>query len=186
MATCIDHAWGLFTKYYELTDKTEAYIAAMVLDPRQKFKCFEQRWDPGYLDTAMQKTKALYEEFRSNNDPEPSSSTLNTQQSNKRNADDDDDDNFDIMAFRFGIDLEELQDELERYLNDPRLTLVGHEANRTFDLMAWWKANELVYPTLAPMAFELFSIPSMSCKVERVFSRYMIMKNPTVTCQVPS
>jgi hypothetical protein len=174
IATCIDHAWGLFTKYYELADKTEAYIAAMVLE---KFKYFEHRWDPEHGDAVMQKTKALYEEFRGNDDPGALSSTLNTQQSNKRKVDNDDDD---IMEFRFGIDSEEVQDELERYLNDPKLTLAGPEANRTFDLMAWWKANELVYPTLARMAFELFSIPSMSCEVERVFSRYSL-KNPDMS-----
>ena len=33
LATCIDHAHGLFSKYYELTDKTEVYVVAMVLDP---------------------------------------------------------------------------------------------------------------------------------------------------------
>lgn len=32
-ATCIDHAWDLFWKYYELTDKSRAYAVAMTLDP---------------------------------------------------------------------------------------------------------------------------------------------------------
>jgi len=186
IATCIDHAWGLFTKYYELTDKTEAYVAAMVLDPRQKFKYFEHHWNEEHHEGVMQKTKALYEEFRINDDAGTSSSMSNTQQSNKRKAADDDDD-FDIMEFRFGTG-EEIQDELERYLNDPKLTLVGHEANWTFDLMAWWKANEMVYPTLTRMAFELFSIPSMSCEVERVFSRYTLKNHALMllTCQVRS
>src|SRR4030095_16464159 len=40
LATCIDHAHGLFSKYYQLTDNTEAYVMAMVLDPRQKYKYF--------------------------------------------------------------------------------------------------------------------------------------------------
>src|SRR5271156_5054913 len=40
LATCIDHAHSLFSKFYELTDKTEAYVVAMVLDPRQKYKNF--------------------------------------------------------------------------------------------------------------------------------------------------
>ncbi len=40
LATCINHTHGLFSKYYELTDKTEAYIVAMILDPRQKYKYF--------------------------------------------------------------------------------------------------------------------------------------------------
>lgn len=32
----------------------------------------------------------------------------------------------------------------------------------------------MVYPTLARMAYELYSIPSMSAEVERVFSRYYL------------
>src|SRR5271170_5969474 len=38
LATCVDHAYGLFSKYYELTYNTEVYVVAMVLDPRQKYK----------------------------------------------------------------------------------------------------------------------------------------------------
>ena len=45
------------------------------------------------------------------------------------------------------------------------------------DLIAWWRANEMVYPTLARMAYELYSIPSMSAEVERVFSRFYLEKH---------
>ena len=64
-----------------------------------------------------------------------------------------------------------MQDELERYLNTPKLVLLSEKANLNFDVVTWWRMNEMVYPTLAHMAFELFSIPSMSAEVERVFSR---------------
>ena len=33
LATCVDHAHGLLSKYYKLMDKTEAYIVAMTLNP---------------------------------------------------------------------------------------------------------------------------------------------------------
>ena len=46
------------------------------------------------------------------------------------------------------------------------------QAHPSFDVVGWWKINEMVYPTLARIAFDLFSIPSMSAEVERVFSRY--------------
>ena len=65
-----------------------------------------------------------------------------------------------------------MQDELERYLNSPKVTLPIHEDNLSFDLIAWWKANKMIYPILARMTFELYSIPSMSAEVEGVFSRY--------------
>ena len=114
------------------------------------------------------KTEAMYKEFRVDDDAGTSSSTVDSQQSNKKRKVDDD---FDILGHRFGKE-EDVQDELERYLNSSKLTLSTQEANWTFDIIAWWKANEMVYPTLARMAYELYSIPSMSAEVERVFSRY--------------
>jgi len=170
LATCIDHAHGLFSKYYELTDKTEAYVVAMVLDPRQKYKYFFDHWERKHHAGVKKKTETMYKEFRVDDNAATSSSTINSQPSNKRKAKDDDFD-FDIIAHRFGKD-EFIQDELEHYLKAPPLTLPTREANLSFDLIAWWRANETVYPTLARMAFELYSIPSMSAEVERVFSRY--------------
>src|SRR5438046_803403 len=68
----------------------------------------------------------------------------------------------------------DVQDELQCYLKTPKEVLPTDEANVAFDVLAWWRMNELMYPTLACMAFELFSIPSMSAEVERVFSRYYL------------
>jgi hypothetical protein len=167
LATCIDHAHALFSKYYELTDKTEAYIVAMVLDPRQKYRYFQHHWNEVHHEGVYQKTEAMYKEFRIDDVAATLSSMMDSQQSNKRRREDDD---FDIIAHRFGKEDVTL-DELERYLNSSKVTLSTQEANMSFDIIAWWKANEMMYPTLARMAFELYSIPSMSAEVERVFSR---------------
>src|SRR5204863_9992989 len=182
LASCIDHDQGLFSKYYKLTDKTEAYIVAMVLDPRQKYKYFFQHWPKRHHAGVKRKAETMYKEFRIDNNVAAMLSTRDSQQSNKRKADDDD---FDIIAYRFDKN-EVVQDELEQYLNSPKVTLPTQEDNLSFDLLAWWKANEMLYPTLARMAFELYSIPSMSAEVERVFSRYCFeMKSCTdVKCQV--
>lgn len=170
LATCIDHAHGLFSKYYKLTDETEAYVVAMVLDPRQKYRYFFDNWERKHHAGIKRKTETMYKEFRADDDAATSSSTADSQQSKKRKANDDDDDDFDLIAQRFGKG-EAVQDELGRYLKSPPLSVSTKEANLSFDLIAWWKANETVYPTLARMAYELYSIPSMSAEVERVFSR---------------
>ena len=170
LATCIDHAHGLFSKYYELTDKTEAYVVAMVLDPRQKYKYFFDHWQRKHHAEMKKKTETMYKEFRFDDDAATSSSMEDSQQSNKRKAEDD---YFDIIAYRFGKN-EVVQDELEQYLKAPPLAVSTQEADLSFDLIAWWRANETIYPTLARMAYELYSIPSMSAEVERVFSRYYI------------
>jgi len=174
LATCIDHAHGLFSKYYKLTDETEAYVVAMVLDPRQKYRYFFDNWERKHHAGIKRKTETMYKEFHIDDDAATSSSTVDSGQSKKMKADDDDnDDNFDLIAHRFGK-CEVVKDELERYLKSPPLSVSTKEANLSFDLIAWWKANETVYPTLARMAYELYSIPSMSAEVERVFSRYYL------------
>ena len=56
LATCIDHTHELFSKYYKLTDKTEAYIVAMVLDPCQKYFYFYTHWNKEYHNGVKKKT----------------------------------------------------------------------------------------------------------------------------------
>ena len=64
-------------------------------------------------------------------------------------------------------------DELTRYLNAAVLILENEAADDTFDPLEWWKGNAVEYPTLARIAFNVFSIPSMSVEPERVFSGYV-------------
>ena len=42
-----------------------------------------------------------------------------------------------------------------------------------FDPLEWWKGNAIEYPTLTRIAFNVFSIPSMSVEPEQVFSGYI-------------
>src|SRR5579859_4861575 len=45
LATCIDHGWHLFNKYYKLTDDSQAYVMAATLDPRNKHAYFLRKWE---------------------------------------------------------------------------------------------------------------------------------------------
>src|SRR5439155_88779 len=68
LATCIDHAHGLFSKYYKLTDETEAYVVAMVLDPRQKYRYFFDNWERKHHAGMKRKTETMYKEFHIDDD----------------------------------------------------------------------------------------------------------------------
>ena len=68
--------------------------------------------------------------------------------------------------------MQQKADELTRYLNAPVLVLENEATNDTFDPLEWWRGHEMEYPTLARIAFNVFSIPSMSVEPERVFSGY--------------
>ena len=56
------------------------------------------------------------------------------------------------------------------YLKAPLLFLRTPEANDAFDILEWWKGNGKEYPTLARIAFHIFSVPAISVEPERVFS----------------
>ena len=71
--------------------------------------------------------------------------------------------------------MQQKEDELTHYFNTPILVLESSDANDAFDLLEWWKGNAMKYPVLARIAFNVFSIPSMSVELERVFSGYLSM-----------
>ena len=68
LATCIDHSWHLFDKYYRLTDRSRAYVMATVLDPRNKYQYFYDKWDKKHWPGMKQKTESMFEEFRISDD----------------------------------------------------------------------------------------------------------------------
>jgi len=55
------------------------------------------------------------------------------------------------------------------------MILQGKAANKSFDVLEWWKANKAEYPTLFRIAVKLFSIPDMSAEVERIFSGCVLL-----------
>lgn len=68
-----------------------------------------------------------------------------------------------------------MTDELDVYYYEPELQKDGtlKQVRRSFlnNPLDWWRQRgEAQYPTLANMAYDLFSIPSMSSECERVFS----------------
>src|SRR5213078_1122154 len=100
-----------------------------VVDPRQKYKYFFHHWNKKYHPGVKRKTEAMYKEFRVD-DAGALSSTVDSHQSNKKGKVDDD---FDIVEHRFGKE-EDVQTEVEQYLNSSKLTLSTQEANWTFDI----------------------------------------------------
>ena len=52
--------------------------------------------------------------------------------------------------------------EVERYLTEA--------ADKTADPLSWWKARQILYPTLAKLAKKYLAIPASSVPAERIFS----------------
>jgi len=134
LAICIDHAWNLFRKYYKLTDESRAYVVAMALDPRQKYKYFYRHWPKKYWAEMRAKVEGMYEEFRINDDDaatSPSSAKSQSQSVKRRKIND-----FNIRDFRFEHE-NVRESELKRYLKASCLKLGSDEENDTFDILEW-------------------------------------------------
>jgi len=173
LAICIDHAWKLMTEYYKETDRSRAYVVAMVLDPRQKYEYFIRQWDEIHHTGMREKMESMFAEFQQasaieNSQSETEQFTSPIQSKGKTLMMPD----WDINAWRFGKQNAD-ETELDRYLKAPLLVLKGDEANKAFRPLEWWKGNAVEYPTLARIACELYSVPAMSVEPERVFSGYV-------------
>ncbi|KAK9947517.1 hypothetical protein M0R45_003137 [Rubus argutus] len=60
--------------------------------------------------------------------------------------------------------MKNLKTELDQYLEVPLIPRV-HE----FDVLGWWKLNEMMYPTLSKMARDILSIPVSTVPCDSVF-----------------
>lgn len=74
---------------------------------------------------------------------------------------------------------ESLKDEYQRYCQ------LEPEEVEWVSSLAWWKAHEKVFPRLAQMARDIFSIPAMSAEVERLFSSTKLMLPPARNVLLP-
>ena len=62
--------------------------------------------------------------------------------------------------------MQEKVDELTRYLEHLVLVLMDEAINDAFDPLEWWKGNAIEYPILVRIAFNVFSISSISMESE--------------------
>src|SRR5436305_4713572 len=61
--TCIEHCWKVLDKYYMLTDRTRAYVVAIVRDPRQQYHYSERTWRKDQLPNMQMKMESMFQEF---------------------------------------------------------------------------------------------------------------------------
>src|SRR5947207_8287392 len=131
LATCIDHGWHLFNKYYKLTDDSRAYIMAATLDPRNKHEYFLRKWDRKHIPGMRRKTESMFEEFRLSHDVAASADIPDSPSDFDVNLIED----FDISEWRFGGAMISKESELQRYLKSPLLILGGKVTNKEFDIL---------------------------------------------------
>jgi hAT family C-terminal dimerisation region len=159
LRSCIAASWAIFDKYYQLTDESPAYGAAMILHPSRRSahvkKNWPKTWHKGVFDGVRRYWEDRYQALPiAMTTPQLGGDSLPP-------------DEYDLLARELdvvGPALNEI-DEYKSFINE---TPVAIDCSP----LAWWLREEQSqrYPRLSKMAIDILSIPAMSAEPERVFS----------------
>ena len=155
MALSLNAGFLKLQKYWKLSvDRATVYIAAVVLDPSQKWDYFSH-WDIFQLDQAKESLQKLWSKYNHSRNADTALQSPTPE------------DILEVPEFRRWMiraaPATAPVDELEQYLLEPRINDPGN-------ILSWWKDQRDRFPMLARMAINVHSIPSMSSEPERVFS----------------
>jgi hypothetical protein len=152
-STNINAGWQKLTSYYQLTDNTPIYRAAVFLHPRMKWLWFEKRWEtkPAWIRAAKKAVGELWLEYK-DVAPAPTLGTTTAP------LNDDED-------WLNEPDNTPIADQLWLYEHEPRPQIFTYSSP-----IPYWISKLPIWPQLAQMALDVFSTPPMSDELERVFS----------------
>jgi hAT family C-terminal dimerisation region len=159
-ASMFNSGWAKMDKYYKLTDKTPAYVAAMVLHPSRKWKWIEKHWKSDWVPEAKERMLKFWETSY-----KPSSTSI-TLSSPQITSDSSTKPPNDFLEWLKDDDEEDpTADEYARYVTQPQVMGIKQGYK-------WWlePTQQKNYPNLSRMALDVLSIPAMSADPERLFS----------------
>lgn len=154
LSKMFNSGWCKLDKYYQLTSETPVYIAAMVLNPRHKWRYIERNWQKRKW---VKDSKKMMQDFW--NFYKPQTEDVQLMQPTQQTSN------------QFLMFLEE-QDEQHEVLNDEYEHYCSQPTINVFNARDWWiqPAQQQLYPHLSQLALEILSIPAMSAEPERLFS----------------
>ena len=173
--------WEKLDKYYRLTDDSSAYVAAIALHPRFKWRWIEKKWSDRadwqtVADEAIRKQWATYKAKKIDDLLGPKEVEEYRLQKQKR-TETPQLEYFMEEDFQTSSD-EDGQSQINEYMEWQKIGREKHIDNS----VAYWYKRRLVWPHLARFALDLFSIPAMSAEAERVFSSTGRMVRPDRGC----
>lgn len=153
---CIETAWAKLDKYYNKTDRTPIYLAAIVLNPRWKWQYFENIWPTQWVEKAQISVECFWTTYYKSRDFQIPLVTATSTEASKSK--------FEAWLTK-QAPLAPPLDEYQRYIT----SMVLPDCKKARD---WWlePPQRKLYPNLSIMAIDLLSIPAMSAEPERLFS----------------
>lgn len=159
LRSCIAASWAVFDKYYQLTDASPAYGAAMILHPSRRTAHIRKNWPKSWHKPVLDAVKAYWEEYYQGL---PVASGTPDLVDKSRFPDE-----FDLLAQELDV-VGPAMDESDEYKSFVSQTPIAIDGSA----LAWWLREEQQqrYPRLSKMAVDILSVPPMSAEPERVFS----------------
>jgi hypothetical protein len=155
LSKMFNSGWSKLDKYYQMTDETPVYVAALVLNPRHKWAYIENNWkQKKWVANSKKMMQDLWELYK----PIDTDITLSQLEPKTGNQ-------FLLFLDEQDGDIEVIEDEYSHYCAQPVIKKL-HNARD------WWlqPAQQELYPHLSQLALEILSIPAMSAEPERLFS----------------
>lgn len=133
-------------------------MAAVVLDPTQKWEYFIDQWAnrPDWLTTWKEKIEAFWEQDYKVDESESFNSSTPSDELSQNSY---------VAHLQSKQAGRGPKDEYRRYISTPVV-------DNIHDPRAWWleSTQQRQFPTLSRMALDLLTIPAMSADAERLFS----------------
>jgi hypothetical protein len=148
-------SWYAFDKYYDLVDRSAAYIAAVLLHPNLRYSYIHSSWKTAWIKPGVEGARAIWNQYKKDEPMDESGPSEELSLHERRMAR--------IQANqRRG---KGAKDEFERFIYSPA-------DNIDISALDWWlePSQERTYPQLSQMAINILSAPAMSAESERVFS----------------
>jgi hypothetical protein len=159
LRSCIAASWAIFDKYYQLTDESPAYGAAMLLHPSRRSAHIKKNWPKTWHKPVFDCVREYWEDHYQGL---PISTTTPQLGDDLQPPDE-----YDLLARELDV-VGPAMNELDEYTSFITQTPIATDCSP----LAWWLREEQSqrYPRLSKMAIDILSIPAMSAEPERVFS----------------
>jgi hAT family C-terminal dimerisation region len=154
---CILTSWHIFDKYYQLSDESPVYAAALILHPSRRKAHILKNWPRSWHKTVFNSVKKLWEDSYKEL---PSENPLSLFQSEPIP------DEYELLARE--LDVVGANSDIDEYETFTSQVPISIDCSP----LIWWLRDEQQshYPGLSKMAIDILSIPAMSADPERVFS----------------
>lgn len=165
LAFRVKNAWAKFDEYYQRTDNSPLYAAALILNPNRRTKYIQTFWKKDWQKSIFPKVRQLWETYLESERPlaclqEVSYGTSSLEESKEL-------DEYDRIVNELNekVTRPVSQDEYEDYCSEVPYDIKCSP-------LQWWSQEQQAkrWPQLSLFARNVLSIPAMSDEPERVFS----------------